>query len=262
MKKGKEKFTYKSDEHKEAMLKLGKFQQQKNDLEYNPFFDTLLSLFVIALTIALSILFYKYFAVSFIANRAAQIAVTAVVSIVLCFLLTFIAALTFRNLINRINKKIATKKHAEELQSLDTQIDTLVNRIIKNYGGEKDQILKISLSEYSKQIAKKNREYAKERAKERLTSYNPYSSGYLSSSSSDTSSNDSSSSSSSSDSSPSSRQSLVDANGHEIAYRDGDRVYSSDTHDLVGYMSGNQLYTYDEGRVGEFDDNGNFTQYK
>ena len=105
MKKGKEKFTYKSDEHKEAMLKLGKFQQQKNDLEYNPFFDTLLSLFVIALTIALSILFYKYFAVSFIANRAAQIAVTAVVSIVLCFLLTFITALTFRNLINRINKK-------------------------------------------------------------------------------------------------------------------------------------------------------------
>lgn len=262
--KKKNKYEIKSDDHKEAMLKLGKLQKVKNDLIYkSSLFYTFVSFLTIALVVALSIVFYKYFVVDFIANRATQIVVAVVFSFVVFFLASFVLARPLGKIHDKVCIKKAYKNHAEELTSLDNKIDALVNEIIKLYGGEKDVILKESDTMYRVYAEKQNREFAKDRIRD--NSYFSSSSSYSDSTyDSDTSSDNSSSSSDSSSGydSSSSRQTFTDDLGREVAYRDGDRVYSSDTHDLVGYMSGNQLYSYDDGRIGEFDDDGNFTKYK
>lgn len=258
------KYEIKSEEHKRAMLELGEAQREKHDLMYKKFESivVIMSVFCIVLTGVLSFLFYKYIISSGTPKYetdklATEIAATIVFAIVTFLFVTYVIVKPIARLLRRIFTRVAYKKHHEETQTLDGKIESLVNRIMKDYGGEKDEVLKISSKMYSDVLAEREKEAAKERS-----SYGSYSSSYTASNCDDVDSEHSSGASSESCDSRSSSQTFVDDRGRDVAYRDGDRVYSSDTHDLVGYMSGNQLHDYDGNTLGEFDNDGNFTKYK
>lgn len=250
------KYKIQSDEHEVLMLKLGKVQIDKENLIYKHFKKRRpwVTLLKIAAVIALSVVFYKYFISTGLSDEITKIAATVVFAIAMFFPVSLIFA-PIIDLINNIDKKKAYKYHSKEIKELDEQIDSLTKQIIKEYGGEKKKILNLSNKMYQKKLSENRLTY------NTYHDYDSYSYGSYSSSSS-TSSDSSSSYTQEWASSNSSKQRYVDDWGRDVAYRDGDRVYSSDTHDQVGYMSGNQLYDNDGHRVGEFDDNGNFTKYR
>ena len=177
------KYEIKSEEHKRAMLELGEAQREKHDLMYKKFESivVIMSVFCIVLTGVLSFLFYKYIISSGTPKYetdklATEIAATIVFAIVTFLFVTYVIAKPIARLLRRIFTRVAYKKHHEETQTLDDKIESLVNRIMKDYGGEKDEVLKISSKMYSDVLAEREKEAAKERS-----SYGSYSSSYTAS---------------------------------------------------------------------------------
>lgn len=169
-------------------------------------------------------------------------------------------------IIGKAHQANVRKKHKDEMEKLDRQIDELKNRIISKFGGDEKTVEKQCSKAYQKKLDAEAEERRKEEARHRQEiNESLYLNGSDSSSSSDNSSSSSSSSQSSSgyfyeDSNPNRRDSYVDDRGREIAYRDGNRVYSSETHDYVGFVSGNRMYDENGEIMGSFDENGKFTK--
>lgn len=265
----KNNFTPQQQEDKqELMTKCGELRAKRQKLIYGNF-PRWLGLLDLSVMIAPNVaLWYtgvtpklaKFLTIS----NGWTIAVLAVAT----FFVSFIVVRPISGIILKAKEASVRKKRKDEFEKLDCQIDALTKQIISKFGGDEKSVAKQCSKAYQKKLdeeaAQRRREEARER-QERNESL--YSSSSDSSSSSDYSSSSSSSSSQSSsgyfyaDSDPNKKESYVDGWGREVAYRDGNRVYSSETHDYIGFVSGNRMYNEDGEGIGSFDENGKFTKY-
>ncbi len=267
MKKDKNLTEQQREEKQELMAECGELRDKRLKLIYGKIIGRMALVDLLALVAINVVLYFTGVTVKLADYLMISKGWTIFILVVATFFAWTIITRPVSKLIVKINEKNARKKHKDEIEKLDRQIDELKKRIISKFGGDEKTIEKQCSKAYQKKLDAEAEERRKEEARERRErEESSYSSSWDSSSSSDYSSSSSSSSSQSSsgyfyeDSNPNRRDSYVDDRGHEIAYRDGNRVYSSETHDYVGFVSGNRMYDEDGDIMGTFDENGKFTK--
>lgn len=267
MKKDKNLTEQQREEKQDLMTECGELISKRQKLILGKF-ATVTGLIALCAIVAINVALYYTGVTAKLANYLTiSKGWTVVILVVATIIVWPIVTGPISRIIGKAHQANVRKKHKDEIEKLDRQIDALIKLIISKFGGDEKTIEKQCAKAYQKKLDAEAAEKRREEARHRQEiNESLYLSGSDSSSSSDHSSSSSSSSSQSSsgyfyeDSNPNRRDSYVDDRGHEIAYRDGNRVYSSDTHDYVGYVSGNRMYDENGDIMGSFDENGKFTK--
>lgn len=269
MEKDKELTATQQEEKEDLMLKCGELQSKRFALVYGTGgFMTMIGLAGLVAIIAINVVL----AVTGITQKIADFLTiskgwTITILVVLSFIVVHLIISPILRIYHKVKKAKAEKNYGNEIKNLDEQINDLVKQIVAKFGGDEKKVLKQCSKAYQSYLSKKRLAEDKER-KQRDAELAAWWRSDSSSDSSGTSTGSSSSQSSSSSSSwyvdpdndPSVKGTYVDAAGREVAYRDGNRVYSSETHDQIGFVSCNSLYNTDGEKIGVFDENGKYTE--
>lgn len=269
MEKDKELTATQQEEKEDLMLKCGELQSKRFALVYGTGgFMTIIGLAGLVAIIAINVVL----GVTGITQKIADFLTiskgwTITILVVLSFIVVHLIISPILRIYHKVKKAKAEKNYGNEIKNLDEQINDLVKQIVAKFGGDEKKVLKQCSKAYQSYLSKKRLAEDKER-KQRDAELAAWWRSDSSSDSSGTSTGSSSSQSSSSSSSwyvdpdndPSVKGTYVDAAGREVAYRDGNRVYSSETHDQIGFVSCNSLYNTDGEKIGVFDENGKYTE--
>lgn len=269
MEKDKELTATQQEEKEDLMLKCGELQSKRFALVYGTGgFMTMIGLAGLVAIIAINVVL----GVTGITQKIADFLTiskgwTITILVVLSFIVVHLIISPILRIYHKVKKAKAEKNYGNEIKNLDEQVNDLVKQIVDKFGGDEKKVLKQCSKAYQSYLSKKRLAEDKER-KQRDAELAAWWRSDSSSDSSGTSTGSSSSQSTSSSSSwyvdpdndPSVKGTYVDAAGREVAYRDGNRVYSSETHDQIGFVSCNSLYNTDGEKIGVFDENGKYTE--
>jgi len=270
MKKDKELTAAQQEEKEDLMLKCGELQSKRFALVYGTGeFMTIIGLAGLVAIIAVNVVF----GVTGITQKIADFLTiskgwTITILVVLSVIVIRLILRPILRIYHKVKKTKAEKNHGDEIKNLDEQINDLVKQIVDKFGGNEKKVLKQCSKAYQSYLSKKRQAEEKEKKQrdaELAAWWRSDSDSSDSSGTSTASSGTQSTSSSSSwyvdpDNDPSVKETYVDAAGREVAYRDGNRVYSSETHDQIGFVSCNRLYNTDGEKIGVFDENGKYTE--
>ena len=266
MKKDKKLTAQQQEEKQELMIECGELISKRQKLLLGKF-ATVMGFLEIGAIVAINLALYF---TGVTAKLADYLMIskgwTIFILVAATFLVWAIVTSPITRIIGKAHLANMRKKHKDEIEKLDRQIDELKKQIISKFGGDEKTVEKQCAKAYQKKLDAEAAERRREEARHRQEiNESLYLSGSDSSSSDSSSSSSSSSSQISSgyfyeDSNPNRKDSYVDNWGREIAYRDGNRVYSSETHDYVGFVSGNRMYDENGEIMGSFDENGKFTK--
>lgn len=270
MKKDKELTATQQEEKEDLMLKCGELQSKRFALvygtyEFAPFIVGIVApVLIIAINVALGLTGITQKIADFLTiSKGWTITILVVLSVIVIHLIIS----PILRIYHKVKKTKAEKNHGNEIKNLDEQINDLVKQIVDKFGGDEKKVLKQCSKAYQSYLSKKRLAEDKEKKQrdaELAAWWRSDSSSDSSGTSTDSSSSQSTSSSSSwyvdPDNDPSVKGTYVDGWGREVAYRDGNRVYSSETHDQIGFVSGNHLYNTDGETIGVFDENGKYTK--